>query len=147
MTEDRDLPIGNLLHLASGSWVPLADLVRRVAQQPEVWIRAVTAAVGLPADASILDLEVDDIEAARDRLRGMRDSLDPQVALLANILIITVGVANDRLLTSASIAEVEYAITALTAALPPSWDSVLDQALTSPVLDPPTDRFAARHVV
>lgn len=138
--KDHDLPIFELLRLASGSWTALEDLVDRVHRQPDQWVRDAARAVGLPHDASVLDLEIAELEAARDRLRTGREHLEPEVALLANLLIITAGVARDRMLTSASIAEVEYAITALAGALPPTWDEVLDRALTSPLLDPPAGR-------
>ncbi len=147
MTEDHDLPIHTLLRLASGSWAPLEDLVQRMQQQPDVWLRDAAAAVGIPADATILDLDVDQLEAARDRLRAERDLIDPELALLANLLIITAGVARDRLLTSATIVEVEYAITALATALPECWNEVLDRALTSPLLDPPSDLMSRRNVM
>ena len=137
---DHDLPIFELLRLASGSWTALEDLVDRVGRQPDQWVRDAVRAVGLPHDASVLDVEIAELEAARERLRAGREELEAEVALLANLLIITAGVARDQLLTSASIAEVEYAITALAGALPPTWDEILDRALTSPLLDPPAGR-------
>ncbi|MFM1833367.1 MAG: hypothetical protein RLZZ461_1683 [Planctomycetota bacterium] len=147
MTIDQNLPIHDLLRMASGSWTQLDDLLRRVAQQPDTWLSDATNAVGLPADASILDLTITDLEAARDRLRANRPQLDESVALLANIIIITAGVTHDRLLTSASITEVEFAITALTTAMPTSWDPVLDRALTSPLFDRPHGRSVGRDAV
>jgi len=137
MTMEHDLPVHDLLRLASGSWGPLEDLLERVARQPEAWISEATRAVGLPADHTLLDLSIEDLEAARERLRANRHALDPQVTLLANIIIITAGVCQDRMLTSASTAEVEYAITAMATAMPESWNSILDRALTSCLLDPP----------
>jgi hypothetical protein len=140
MTKEHDLPTHDLLRMASGSWTPLEDLLQSVAKQPEVWLRDAASAVGVPHDASILDLSIEELQAARDRLRSDRDTIEPQIALLAHIIIITAGVAQDHLLTSATTAEVEYAIIALTTAMPTSWDPVLDRALTSPLLDPPHGR-------
>ena len=147
MTIDHNLPIHDLLRMASGSWTQLDDLLRRVAQQPDAWLLEAATAVGLPTDASILDLPITDLEAARDRLRANREQLDESVALLANIIIITAGIAQDRMLTSASITEVEFAIAALTTAMPTSWDTVLDRALTSPLLDRRPGRSAERDAV
>jgi hypothetical protein len=125
----------------------LDDLLRRVAQQPDAWLLEAATAVGLPKDASILDLTITDLEAARDRLRAIRPELDEPVALLASLMIITAGVAQDRMLTSASITEVEFAITALTTAMPTSWDPVLDRALTSVLFDRPQGRSSEREAV
>jgi hypothetical protein len=147
MTIDHNLPIHDLLRMASGSWAQLDDLLRRVAQQPDAWLLEAATAVGLPTDASILDLPITDLEAARDRLRANREQLDESVALLANIIIITAGVAQDRMLTSASITEVEFAITALTTAMPTSWDPVLDRALTSTLFDRPARRLHGRDAI
>ena len=72
MTIDHNLPIHDLLRMASGSWTQLDDLLRRVAQQPDAWLLEAATAVGLPTDASILDLPITDLEAARDRLRANR---------------------------------------------------------------------------
>lgn len=138
--KEQSLPIFEILRLAGGSWAALDDLVHRVSRQPDQWVADATRALGLDHDVALHELELAELEAARERLRTRRADLETEVVLFANLLIVTVGVARDRMLTSASVTEVEYAITALTGALPESWDDVLDRALTSPLLDPPAGR-------
>ena len=144
MNDDRDIERSayDLLSLASGSWNSLDSLLMKVDSDPEPWIEDACRLVDLPQNPA------DALAIPITRLAELRSSIhttweeggDADLLLLANLLIIMLGIAKGENLGSGTRTENEHVISALAVILPSSWDTVLNLALSSPRLDRPDQR-------
>ncbi|MAC20781.1 MAG: hypothetical protein CMJ23_14105 [Phycisphaerae bacterium] len=144
MNDDRDIERSayDLLSLASGSWNSLDSLLLKVESDPDSWIEDTCDLVNLPRNpADALALSITRLVELRGSVRTAWDEGgDADLLLLANLLIIMLGIAKGEDLGSGTRMENEHVISALAVILPPSWDTVLNLALSSPKLDRPEQR-------
>ena len=139
LDHENDLPSYDLLSLASGSWNGLDSLLMVVETDPDRWLEDACKLVGLPGNPDeAVALPIDRLDRMRISLRDPRhEESDANLLILANLLIVMLAIAGGRSLGSGSRMENEHAISGLAMVLPPSWDSVLNLALSSPELDRP----------
>ena len=144
MNDDREIERSayDLLSLASGSWNSLDSLLIKVESDPEPWIEDACNLVGLPRNPTdALALPITMLAELRRSIQTTWDEGgDADLLLLVNLLIIMLGIAKGESLGSGTRTENEHVISALAVILPPSWDIVLNLALSSPELDRPDQR-------
>lgn len=144
MNDDQEIERSayDLLSLASGSWSSLDSLLMKVDPDPEPWIEDACQLVGLPENPNdALDLPIATLAELRRSIQTTWDEGgDADLLLLANLLIVMLGIAKEENLGSGTRMENEHVISALAVILPPSWDTVLNLALSSRKLDRPDQR-------